>query len=380
MTTYALAIVLFLMAAVPASARDVPLADSRWAPWLGGWRLVQNDHASPAADTTSPDDVLVCVRPASAGRGIAMTTFVGGQSVVQQTIVADGTSRPVSEPECSGSQESEWSLNGLRLFTRAEITCGGQPARAVSGITLMTEGPTWVDIQAVGTHRDAQVRVRRYRRTTSPHDDMVLPPDLQTQAEAATARLTDQTSMTFEDAAEASAKIALPAVEAALRETHSRIDLPSHPPSYPYYAYRWYYPYYFHFSPFGYSNWWGDLDSNSPPSIAVAPEEPAQSSGDGPNWWGETYLTNPPQIVVAPQGPARPGGNGPHWWGDTYSSSPDPIVVVPRQPAQPSGGGPNWWGKTHSATPDPIVVAPRQPAQPSNGGPNWWGKTYSTGK
>jgi hypothetical protein len=229
-----------------------------------------------------------------------MTTFVGGQSVVQQTIVADGTSRPVSEPECSGSQGSEWSLNGLRLFTRAEITCGGGSTRSVSGITLMTEGPTWIDIQAVGTHRDAQVRVRRYRRTTSPPDDVVLPPDLHTRAEAATEGLTAQTSMTFEEAAEASSKIALPAVEAALRETDSRIDLLGRPLSYPYYAYRWYYPYYayrwyypyyFHFSPFGYSNWWGDLESDSPLPAAVAPEEPAQPTG-GNDWWGDTYSTS----------------------------------------------------------------------------------------
>ena len=359
MTTYALAIVLLLMAAVPTSAQHTPLADSRWAPWLGCWRLVQDDRAAPAADTTSSDDVLVCVLPASAGRGVAMTTFVGGQSVVQQTVVADGTSRPVSEPECSGSQGSEWSLNGLWLFTRAEITCSGRPTRSVSGITLMTEGPTWIDIQAVGTHRDAQVRVRRYRRTTSPPDGVVLPPDLQTRAEAATAGLTAQTSMTFEDAAEASAKIALTAVEAALRETDSRIDPLGRPLSYPYYAYRWYYPYYFHFSPFGYSNWWGDLDSNSPRPAAVAPEEPAQPSG-GSNWWGNTYSSNPPPIVVPP--------------------IVVPPIVVPRGgPARPSGNGPNWWGNTHSSGPGPIVVSPARPAQPS-ASPNWWGDTYSTSK
>jgi hypothetical protein len=351
MTAYALAIALFLMAAAPASARDVPLTDSRWAPWLGCWRLVQDDRRALAADTTNSDDVVVCVLPASAGRGVAMTTFVGGQSVVQQTIVADGTSQPVSEPECSGSQESEWSLNGLRLFTRAEITCNGEPARAVSGITLMTDGATWIDIQAVGTHRDAQVRVRRYRRTSTPPDGVVLPPDLKTQAEAAAARLVDQAAMTFEDAAEASANVALPAVEAALRETDSRIDRRGRPAPYPYYAYRWFYPYYFHFSPFGYSN-----------------------------WWGETYSSDPSPIVAAPEEPAPPSGAGPNWWGGTYSAGSGPLVVIPRQPAHAGGGGPNWWGKTHSGNPDPIVVVPRQPAQAGGGGPNWWGDTYSANK
>ena len=108
MTTYALTIALVLLAAMPASAQDTPLADARWAPWLGCWSLIQDDRGSLDAATTGPDDVLVCVLPASEGRGVGMTTFVGGRSVVQQTIVADGASHPVSEPACSGSQRSEW--------------------------------------------------------------------------------------------------------------------------------------------------------------------------------------------------------------------------------------------------------------------------------
>ena len=112
MTTQALTIALVLLVALPARAQDAPLGDARWAPWLGCWRLIQDDRGSLAAATTSPEDVLVCVLPASADRGVGMTTFVGGRSVVQQTIVADGASHLVSEPECSGSQRSEWSLTG----------------------------------------------------------------------------------------------------------------------------------------------------------------------------------------------------------------------------------------------------------------------------
>ncbi|MCZ6857759.1 MAG: hypothetical protein O7F70_07130, partial [Gemmatimonadetes bacterium] len=140
MTTYAQTIALVLLAAMPASAQDTPPGDARWVPWLGCWHLVQDDGGAPAAATTNPADILVCVLPAPMGRGVGMTTYVGGQAVVQQTIVADGASHPVSEPECSGSQKSEWSLTGQRLFTRAEITCGGQPTRTVSGITFMTDG------------------------------------------------------------------------------------------------------------------------------------------------------------------------------------------------------------------------------------------------
>ena len=257
-----------------------------------------------------------------------MTTYVGGQSVVQQTIVADGVSHPVREPACSGSQRSEWSLTGQRLLTRAEITCSGQAPRTVSGIALMTAGPTWVDIQAVGTDQDAQVLVRRYQRTSSPPAGVVVPADFQGRAVAATARLAGPTSLTLEEVVDASWKIAAPAVEAALLETGSRFDLngralreldaagvadgvidvmvaPSFPgsfarqydpasqrryspsysssPYYPYYvynpyAYRSYSPYSFYYSPFGYSNWWGNLYSSGGSSSSAG----SSSSGTTP--------------------------------------------------------------------------------------------------
>ena len=363
MTTYTLMIALVLLVAMPARAQDAPLGDARWAPWLGCWRLIEDDRRSLAAATTEPDDVFVCVVPASAGRGVDMTTYVGGQSVVQQTIVADGVSSPVREPACSGSQRSEWSLTGQRLLTRAEVRCTGQPARTVSGIALMTAGPTWVDIQAVDTDQDAQVRVRRYQRAVSPPEDVVLPAGLQGRAAAAMARLAGPTSMTLEEVVDASRTIAAPAVEAALIETGSRFDLNSralrgldaagvpdgvvdmmvmlsfpgrftvdrpvrrwatqtqgatatsvqrsngltgrygrdrqqryspsysYSPYYPYYpyyaygAYGAYSPYYFSYSPFGYSNWWGSV-------------------------YQPYYPRSPRPVVVVPGGRARPSGSG----------------------------------------------------------------------
>ena len=223
--TSVLTIALVLLAAAPARAQDTTLGDARWAPWLGCWHLVQDDRGSLAAAVTTPDDGVVCVLPASGNRGVSMTTYVGGQSVLQQTVVADGARHPVSEPACNGSQASEWSRSGQQLLTRADITCIGQPARTVSAITLMAAGPTWVDIQAVGTGQDAPVRVRRYRRTDSLPQNVVLPADLQGRLGAAAARLTDPTVMTLEEVVEASGKVAAPAVAAALYETGSRFDL-----------------------------------------------------------------------------------------------------------------------------------------------------------
>ena len=223
--TSILTIALVLLAAAPARAQDTTLGDARWAPWLGCWHLVQDDRGSIAAAVTTPDDVVVCVLPASENHGVSMTTYVGGQSVLQQTVVADGARHPVSEPACNGSQASEWSRSGQQLLTRADITCTGQPARTVSAITLMTAGPTWVDIQVVGTGQDAPVRVRRYRRTDNLPQHVVLPADLQGRLVAAAARLADPTVMTLDEVVEASGKVAAPAVAAALYETGSRFNL-----------------------------------------------------------------------------------------------------------------------------------------------------------
>jgi hypothetical protein len=165
MLTSALTIALVVL---PARAQGVPLDDPRWAPWLGCWRLVQDDYEPPAAATASPGETLVCVYPASANPGVGVTTFVGARTVAQTTVVADGAERQVSQPGCDGSQQSEWSLTGQQLLTRGEIACHGQPARTISGITLMSGGPTWLNIQAVGTDQDARIRVRRYQRAGSP--------------------------------------------------------------------------------------------------------------------------------------------------------------------------------------------------------------------
>ena len=343
-----LTIAIVLLAAAAAQAQDTTLGDARWVPWLGCWQLVQDDRGSLAAAAATPDDVVVCVLPASGNRGVSMTTYGGGQSVLQQTVVADGARHPVSEPECSGSQTSEWSRSGQRLLTRADITCTGQPARTVSAITLMAAGPTWVDIQAVGTGQDAQVHVRRYRRTDSLPQNVVLPADLQGRRGAAAARLAGPTVMTLEEVVEASRKVAAPAVEAALYETGSRFDLngrtlkalaaahvpdgvvdvmvalsfPGHVaidrplrgssrqtrgattasvhrstrlPSYsysPYYLPSVYDPYYAYrlyppysyYWPFGYSSWWGD------------PYRPYYFPGRRP-------------VIIRPGGSARPSGS-----------------------------------------------------------------------
>lgn len=203
-----LAAILALLSSAPALAQDSPAAfDSRWTPYLGCWQIVQDQRGVSAP---VPAGTMVCVRPS--GRfGVAVTTTVDGKNVLDQTIVADGSAQPISQGDCSGTQTNNWSRDGERLFTNVELECANRPKRTVSGITLLANG-RWVDAQATVIDGNADVRVRRYRRTS---DQYTATPAMTTAP------------LTIEDVIEASAKVQSEALEAALDEANARFTLNS---------------------------------------------------------------------------------------------------------------------------------------------------------
>jgi hypothetical protein len=203
-----LAATLALLSSAPALAQDSQATfDSRWTPYLGCWTIVQDQRGQSAP---VPAGTMVCVRPS--GRfGVAITTTVDGKNVLEQTIVADGSAQPLSQGDCSGTQTSDWSRDGERLFTRVELDCANRPKRAVSGITLLANGQ-WVDAQATVIDGNSDVRLRRYRRSS----------DQYTGAAGMTTA-----PLGVEDVIEASAKVQSEALEAALDEANARLTLNS---------------------------------------------------------------------------------------------------------------------------------------------------------
>ena len=79
-------------------------------------------------------------------------------------IVPDGVARPISDADCKGTERAEWSNDGLRVFRYTDVACGKEPARKVSSIAFLTNGPAWVNIQLVDGGPTKNVRVQRYRR------------------------------------------------------------------------------------------------------------------------------------------------------------------------------------------------------------------------
>ena len=202
------AALLALLSSAPALAQESSSAfDSRWASYLGCWTIALDQYGQSAP---VPPGTTVCVRP-SGRYGVAITTAVDGKNGLEQIVVADGSTQTLTQADCSGTQVSNWSRDGERLFTRVELDCANRPRRSVSGVTLMVNGQ-WVDAQATVIDGNSDVRVRRFRRIS----------DQATVAPSAT-----NTPLSIEDVIEASSKVQSEALEAALDELNPRFTLNS---------------------------------------------------------------------------------------------------------------------------------------------------------
>jgi uncharacterized membrane protein YgcG len=196
----------------PVSANAQAPSNSRWSTWLGCWELIvdrsedaqffEREQGEPPLKPGSATLPQVCVRPAAGGA--TFTTEIPNEPTVEQTVIADGTEHPiVLQKDCRGTQRSEWSRDGLMLFTRATLTCSdGGEIRRVSGLSRVGPG-SWVDIQAVDVDGQETIRVRRYRRVS----------------DSATTRRARP--LTIDEVKEASKKVSSGVLEATLVETYS---------------------------------------------------------------------------------------------------------------------------------------------------------------
>ena len=168
----ALLTIALLIGATAASAQTPAPITGRWAPWVGCWQISDESIADverllsslpgPSNEATGRRDARVCVTP-SADDGATMTTLVNGIPVLTETLIADGSPRPLTDQNCRGTQRAEWSELGSRIYARTEISCGDQPTRVVSGFSAVLSGPLWVDIQLIESGTRKSMRVRRYR-------------------------------------------------------------------------------------------------------------------------------------------------------------------------------------------------------------------------
>ena len=117
---------LLFVSVIAAPAHAQQGLDTRWAPWLGCWQLVDENQGdaslNPAERLGAPstrrsrNDVSVCATRASEPAGITLKTLVNDQPALEQTIIADGAVHSINDADCRGTQRAEWSGAGMRLF------------------------------------------------------------------------------------------------------------------------------------------------------------------------------------------------------------------------------------------------------------------------
>ena len=208
-----LATTVFVLSALCAAPLPAQTPDGRWSPWLGCWELVTPDARPKAGGEPAPADAppRMCVTPAPGGARVETT--VQGQSPIVYAIVPDGTDRPVEEADCRGTQRTEWSRDGLRLFGAARLTCAAdRMPRQVSNLALLAPNGQWVDVQTVTVNGRESLRVRRYRRASTG---------------AASVAASTAARLDVDDVREAATKVSPLALEATLVEANNGFNLKS---------------------------------------------------------------------------------------------------------------------------------------------------------
>ena len=208
--------------ATTAAAAD--LADARWLPWMGCWQLWE-EQVDPAEDGAEfPERTVVCITPAEDGSGARLTARSDSDVLIERTLVADGSRHALNEGDCNGWERRDWSDDGRRLFTRGEVRCGNDEPRRMSGISLLSNRSTWVDIQSVSVGDRGHIEIRRYNpaRDAEASDDVRLPA---TPGAIREARQSIAGPLTVPSVREAAATADSPVVEALLTEQLRRMGV-----------------------------------------------------------------------------------------------------------------------------------------------------------
>jgi hypothetical protein len=196
---------------------DKAQMDSRFNSWLGCWRL-EDDLAGTGA--------RMCITPDRTG--VRLQTIVGTTRGIDELVIADGTVRPIQDAECTGTEASEWSQDGLRVFRSTQVTCKNETPRTIKAIAFLAPGPVWTLVQHVtGPAPTASVRVQRYRRAFNQNlaDGSKAPQPGGAAGAMLTAR---DAAWSIEDVIEASGKLPSEALEAALGDVRYGFNLNKH--------------------------------------------------------------------------------------------------------------------------------------------------------
>ncbi len=111
------------------------------------------------------------------------------------------------------------------MFRTTGVTCGKDAPRTIKSVAFLAPGPSWINIQHVsGDSANTSVRVQRYRRAAN--QQLADGSKAQQPESPLTMRIDPtQTRWSIEDVIEATGKLPVEAMQAALTEVHHPFDL-----------------------------------------------------------------------------------------------------------------------------------------------------------
>lgn len=202
---------LFVAALGPAAQASMP--DDAWLAWVGCWR----------AEGDSSERTLCIVPDAD---GVRMITLNAGKTESESRIIANGQARAITQEGCTGTEKAVWSADRKRVFLSADLNCGNNVARKVSGVFAMLPGSQWASIQSIQTADQHRLHTVRYVETTPTN----MPADLtrmlrDTRLARETVRLGATAALDLDDVKEAVKLADVTVVEGWLTTVGQEFDL-----------------------------------------------------------------------------------------------------------------------------------------------------------
>jgi len=152
-----LAAAVLLLGVSPVRAQST---DPRWLPWVGCWQPLDSLGARN-------DEVpMTCFRPVQGQAGVEMLSVQGAEITSHRMVLADGQGHHEERDGCSGTTRAEFSSDGQRVFTTADLTCEGGVERRTTGIMSLTRPNHWLDVKSLDVGDQSTPWVERYAQAS----------------------------------------------------------------------------------------------------------------------------------------------------------------------------------------------------------------------
>lgn len=212
----AAALVAVLLTAAQGRAQD---PQSPWLAWTGCWVPVELVQAGAS----------VCFVPMSDPEAVEIVTVMDEWVASRETARADGERRTTSREGCEGTEELQISEDGLRLFTRTQLTCADGARRTATGVMAMVSPTQWMDVRSVSQEGSGGTTVQFYQLAAPELDEIAgITREPERTGALRSARIDASTPPTPEAVAEANRHVDGAAVAGWLVETGQGFDLDGH--------------------------------------------------------------------------------------------------------------------------------------------------------